>query len=403
MKRFFSTFFLLIAGLLTAQNEYTLDTIYHPAQGEPKNVALIYFGGSEGGMASWDFASDSLPKMGYPTLAVKYHEKRDKPHMVQIPLDSIYKMILHFKGRPEIKGKKLVLDGVSKGAELVLLLGSMFPEIDAVTALAPSHVVWEGIDFSEWQDKSTWMYQGEDISYLPYDRSAMETSKNRVDAYRAAIKDANSDEGVIKVENINGPILLFSGESDEVWPASQMGDMIMERLKKNKFIYRYEHHSCPDASHTLSTDENASGTIEGNKKANEHYYKTYKTFLEELNEPNRDSNAELLREAQIWAENWNGKIDGEKMMAQYDPNMQYYWRGKPMDYKTFDRVVKNFIVPRSNYDIYLHDEIITILDIDAAVVSFNWTDRNATESPASTSLTLKKVDGNWKIICITLP
>lgn len=102
--------------------------------------------------------------------------------------------------------------------------------------------------------------------------------------------------------------------------------------------------------------------------------------------------------AQEWTNAWNGKIDKDSMMSIYHPDMQYYWRGKPMDYKTFERVVENHIVPTSNYDIYLHDKMVTILDDDAAVVSFNWTDRNSTEPPASVSLTLKKERDSWKVI-----
>lgn len=277
---------LLLAGLFSiiafGQNEYQLDTIYNPAKGEAKNVALIYFGGSEGGMPSWDYANDSLPLKGYPTLAVKYHEKREKPHMVRIPLDSIHKLILHFKSRPEIRGKKLVVDGVSKGAELVLLLGSMFKEIDAVTALAPSQVVWEAIDFEKWQDKSTWTYKGKDIPFMPYNREIFENSKSRLDGYLASLKDKDTKDAEIKVENIKGPILLFSGESDDSWPASDMGDKIMERLRENNFPYQFEHHVYPNASHSLSTAPTASGTLEGNKQANEHYYKTHLAFLEQL-------------------------------------------------------------------------------------------------------------------------
>ena len=107
---------------------------------------------------------------------------------------------------------------------------------------------------------------------------------------------------------------------------------------------------------------------------------------------------QVLEVAQEWTNAWNGKIDKDKMMSIYHPDMQYYWRGKPMDYKTFGIVVEKYIAPTSNYDIYMHDEIITILDEDAAVVSFNWTDKHASEPPASVSLTLKKVENTWKVI-----
>ena len=51
-----------------------------------------------------------------------------------------------------------------------------------------------------------------------------------------AVKNAE-----IHVENINGPILLLSGEDDDQWPASAMSEQIVHRLQRNNFQHYYAH------------------------------------------------------------------------------------------------------------------------------------------------------------------
>ena len=53
----------------------------------------------------------------------------------------------------------------------------------------------------------------------------------------------------IKVENINGPILVISGKNDDQWPAPEMSDQLMARLKRKGFKHDYEHIKL-DGGHT---------------------------------------------------------------------------------------------------------------------------------------------------------
>ncbi len=74
-------------------------------------------------------------------------------------------------------------------------------------------------------------------------------------------------KATIKVENINGPILIYTGKEDPMWPSSKMGEMIVERLKENNFPHWYEHVAYENAGHSLHELEFFAGTKEGNKKA----------------------------------------------------------------------------------------------------------------------------------------
>ena len=66
----------------------------------------------------------------------------------------------------------------------------------------------------------------------------------------------------IKVEKINGPIMLMSASQDEVIPSTAMSVKIAARLKAKKFRHHYEHHVI-EGSHAESlsrpTPELATG------------------------------------------------------------------------------------------------------------------------------------------------
>jgi hypothetical protein len=44
------------------------------------------------------------------------------------------------------------------------------------------------------------------------------------------------EKAEIEVENINGSILVISGKNDDQWPAAEMSDQLIERLKKNRIV-----------------------------------------------------------------------------------------------------------------------------------------------------------------------
>jgi len=62
------------------------------------------------------------------------------------------------------------------------------------------------------------------------------------------------EKASIKVENINGPILLFSGNDDKIWPSSKMADMIEKRLEKNEFKHPFQNIKYDNAGHSISNN-----------------------------------------------------------------------------------------------------------------------------------------------------
>ena len=139
--------------------------------------------------------------------------------------------------------------GGSKGAEAGLVLASKYPQIKAVVAFSPCCVVWQGIPLKRFEIgkdvKSSWSYKGEKLPYLAYptdikkrDLLLLRLRRMHEDALENTIGVTNE---AIQVDNIQGATLVISGERDQMWPATKMSKIIMNRLEANKFEYHYEH------------------------------------------------------------------------------------------------------------------------------------------------------------------
>ena len=143
---------------------------------------------------------------------------------------------------PKIDESKIALIGGSRGGELVLNLASRFSHFNAVIALSTSSVSFPAITWSA--NTSSWTYKNKEVSYvsaplkiiLPALKGDLYTAHCMMLEDKKAVKNAE-----IQVENIKGSILLMSGKNDDQWPAPEMSDQIIERLKNKNFTYYYEH------------------------------------------------------------------------------------------------------------------------------------------------------------------
>lgn len=267
-------------SFLLAQDSITIDTKYFPAQEESKNVAILMLGGSEGGYPNSD--SDFYTSRGFSLLEVAYFGTENTPKMLEmIPLEYFEKVLSYYKALPEIQNKKIVVIGVSKGAELALLLASKYQEIQGVIAKVPSSVVFQSIGGMQ----SSWSNKGESIPFVPYVKYDFTSVKNHefLEIYQLSLENKKAvEKATIAVENINGPILLFSGKDDKLWPSSMMSEMIMKRLRDNDFKFSYEHIAYENAGHTFNEHFMLGGTYEGNKEARNDYNEKCISFLESL-------------------------------------------------------------------------------------------------------------------------
>ena len=207
-----------------------------------------------------------LSRHGFATLALAYFGIPPLPTWLhRIPLEYFEAAIEWLKAQPEIDGQRIGVLGVSRGAELALLLGTRFPAIHAVAAYAPSSVSWA----AGGRDKATggiipsWTWRDSVVPFAPMPlrgfmwRSAIPVAVLRRpvmfrNLFRAGLRNRQAiEQASIPVERICGPILLISGGDDHLWPAAEMSEAILARLKKNGFAHSVEHLHYARAGHML--------------------------------------------------------------------------------------------------------------------------------------------------------
>jgi dienelactone hydrolase len=209
--------------------------LFVPAGSGPFPGVLV-LGGSEGGVprrrASW------LASRGFAAFALAYFRYENLPQQLEaIPLEYFGQALVWMRKRPEIQPNKLAVMGVSRGGELALQLGSMYPAIKTVVAYVPAnarHRACCGGNMAPW----AWTWQGSPLAY-------------------AERKEGSTEDllAMIMVEHTSGPILLIAGEQDHVWDSAPMAESIVSRLKRAHFAYAVENLTYPHAGHIAGRPE----------------------------------------------------------------------------------------------------------------------------------------------------
>ncbi len=226
---------------------------FHRTSAKPQK-ALILLGGSEGGK-SWSEHTafiQELVDQGFCVLSLAYFGADDLPSDLRaIPLEYFTKAFRWLSAQKEVViPNDYALVGVSRGAELALLLGSRYPEVKAVVAIAPSSVVFPGpptgkLDVLRGQH-SAWSLDRHELAFVPIPYSwttlrGMITGK-RTRMFEKALQDSRHRQAAaIPVEKTQGHILLASFTRDQVWPSSLMSEQIMQRLRQSGFRFHSEH------------------------------------------------------------------------------------------------------------------------------------------------------------------
>ncbi|MGE5543364.1 MAG: acyl-CoA thioester hydrolase/BAAT C-terminal domain-containing protein, partial [Bacillota bacterium] len=218
-------------------------TLFVPA-GEGRRPAIIFLGGSDGG--TYEPTAAIYASHGYVTLALAYFGMEGLPDSLEnIPVETVERAIQWLEVHPGVDKNAIGIWGVSKGAELALLAASHYPQIKAVVAKSPSAVVFEGITGDSTESRqSSWTFKGKPLPFVPtiftqehaesYSAAvANEEPWPTAPLYEYALQNKDAvEKATIKVEQINGPVLLISGGRDEAWPSGQLSEMVMQRLKE---------------------------------------------------------------------------------------------------------------------------------------------------------------------------
>lgn len=229
---------------------------------------IIILGGSGGGLGWSDNFALRLANEGYAALALAYFRYADLPETpLKIPLEYFSKAFDWMAGQHGIDSSKLVIIGGSRGAELALILGATFPVVKAVIGYAASSVVWSATGGISSIGRVAWTYQNQPLPRMKLGLSPellWEIAKMvkcligkkpfyAVPLLKAALDNHSSVErSTIQVEKINGPVVLISGDDDQLFPSTFMSEKIMDRLKKYKHPYPSRHYKYERAGHSIN-------------------------------------------------------------------------------------------------------------------------------------------------------
>jgi hypothetical protein len=213
-----------------------------------KRPAIIVLGGSEGG--DW-FARAMAPRLasyGYAVLGLPYYaptwlQRADLASLpsdfVDIPVERLELARDWLAQRDDIEAGRIGLYGVSKGAEFALLASTRYDWIDAVAAIVPTDVVWEGWGMQGVMPggRASFAWRGEPLPFVPYRNMAAEFSRmgtsdaflRRAHDHGRADHPDRANAARIPVERFKGALMVAGGMQDAVWGSGPMAQSIAER------------------------------------------------------------------------------------------------------------------------------------------------------------------------------
>lgn len=272
-------------------------TLYLPPTDEPMPLVIVLTGSNGGVQAG---TASLFASRGIPALALAYSGIKGLPQKVhRVPLEYFETAFEWVENHPCLNGQ-IYLHGTSRGAELALLLGSYFPEkIHKIVARAPSSVVLS---------KDSWIYKGETI--LPAAPFILDVNNDSIEDEQTSRENPLSirlfrergfefeperfKRAQIPVEKILCPLLLISGEDDQIGPTSLYARQILERLDEYDSLIQREHLEYPEAGHLITMPyfprvnvfcsdgvwTNYGGTRKGDEEASRDSWKRTLEFLQ---------------------------------------------------------------------------------------------------------------------------
>jgi pimeloyl-ACP methyl ester carboxylesterase len=211
------------------------DSNIHWARAEDANgTGVLVLAGSSGRVDVG--RADMLASRGVTALAMRWFGGDAQPVVpCEIPLETFTGAIDLLAGECE----RIVLMGLSYGAEAALQTAIIDDRVDAVVALAPTDVAWEGqYEHADDPRRSKWTHQGQPVVFVPLDRvwEPPPTMPAFIELYEHSRELAGPDAveaATIPVERFRGELILVAGGDDKVWPSSQAAKNIAARRSRS--------------------------------------------------------------------------------------------------------------------------------------------------------------------------
>ncbi|XP_060093119.1 bile acid-CoA:amino acid N-acyltransferase [Heteronotia binoei] len=197
--------------------------LFLPAGQGPFPGVIDIFGGV-GGLT--EFRASLLASRGFATLALAYFGYEDLPCCLG-PMDLGYfeEAANFLLNHPKVRGPRLGIVGICKGAEIALAMATYLPQIGATVCINGTHAVHGYVLY----------YRDFCIQPIPYKHERMLITHQGVVDLSNIFEDPRAklhQDSVLPVEKAQGKILLIVGESDRNYNSKAFATEIMERMKK---------------------------------------------------------------------------------------------------------------------------------------------------------------------------
>jgi len=254
-------------------------TLFLPP-GDGPHRAVIVLGGSDGGIS--EHRAALVASHDYAALSLAYFGTTDLPsELVNVPVEYFEHAVSWMRRQPWLQDGFLAVWGASRGGELALLLGATIPAINAVIAYVASGVLHGPFEPHDPPDTPPcWTSGGQPLPYLQEhnatdDPTSVDYTKAPVaesPRYLSQLRDVNAVErATIPVERTHGPILLVSGQDDQIWPSSILAEIAIRRLQQHGHTYPFRHLSYEGAGHAIYIPYSPTTQIEYGHPNGVHY------------------------------------------------------------------------------------------------------------------------------------
>jgi dienelactone hydrolase len=235
--------------VITLQNPFVGSGVY-TTNNNDKKTAILRLHGSEGGSEYYgNIEASTIATLGYTVMTYCYFDcnrafYEPSQTLKNVEIAKVFAAINWLRSLPTSNGKVIVY-GVSRGAELALIIGSLSKQfnvtVDGVIAHTPSDTYNLPFNWS-WKNPLCWLCtlgEGKCSYEPPYtgikwnplcgdDDIHLFNEPNSAWLLNGTPVLANTR---IEIEKYEGPILITVGENDEIWPVEQT-HRIEQTLKK---------------------------------------------------------------------------------------------------------------------------------------------------------------------------
>jgi len=242
--------------------EGLVGTLYLP-EGKGPHPAVMILNGSGGGINEPRAAL--YASHGYAAFALAYFKAQGLSDYISNTRIEYFETALAWLHRTVRPAHGFVaLSGQSRGGELALLLGTLFPEsISAVVGYVPGavvHCAQNACDPALGREGAAWIFRGQPLAHVwennrtatwaPWDTGP--EPRRHANALLTALQDPEAVERArIRVEQIRGPVMLLSATDDGSWPSSLYSRMVTERLAQFGHPHVVAHLDFEGAGHSI--------------------------------------------------------------------------------------------------------------------------------------------------------